>query len=52
MFVPDLDAGPIISQSSVLISPDDTVETLANRVLIEEHKIYPKALRDVALGLK
>lgn len=50
--VPELDAGPIIAQSSVLISPDDTPETLANRVLIEEHKIYPKALRDVALGLK
>jgi phosphoribosylglycinamide formyltransferase-1 len=46
-----LDDGPIIAQARVPILADDTPETLAARVLIEEHKIYPKALRDVASRL-
>jgi len=48
--VHELDSGPIISQAAVAVLPGDTPETLAARVLIEEHKIYPEALRCVAEG--
>lgn len=47
---PGLDEGPIILQSRVPVLLDDTPETLASRVLAEEHKLYPEALRLVALG--
>lgn len=40
-----LDGGPIIAQREVPIREDDTVETLAERILIEEHKLYPEAAR-------
>ncbi|HJN04295.1 MAG TPA: phosphoribosylglycinamide formyltransferase [Alphaproteobacteria bacterium] len=46
----DLDAGPIIVQAAVPVRADDTPETLAARVLIEEHIIYPLALRLIAEG--
>jgi len=45
-----LDSGPIIMQAAVPVLPDDTAETLAARVLAEEHRIYPEALRLVAGG--
>jgi phosphoribosylglycinamide formyltransferase-1 len=48
--VPELDSGPIILQAEVPVQPDDTVETLAARVLKQEHVIYPMALRMVAEG--
>jgi len=48
--VPELDAGPIIAQASVPVMLDDTPETLAARVLAEEHKIYPAALKLLAEG--
>ncbi|HAO24874.1 MAG TPA: phosphoribosylglycinamide formyltransferase, partial [Methylophaga sp.] len=41
----ELDAGPIILQAKVPILENDTEDTLAARVLIEEHKLYPDALR-------
>lgn len=41
----ELDAGPIILQAKVPVLKDDTETTLAARVLIEEHKLYPDALR-------
>ena len=44
----ELDAGPIIAQARVPILPGDDVETLAARILIEEHRIYPLALDAVA----
>jgi phosphoribosylglycinamide formyltransferase 1 len=44
----ELDSGPIIMQAEVPILPDDTPDTLAARVLIEEHKLYPRALVQVA----
>lgn len=47
---PELDGGPIISQAEVPILSGDTGEVLAARVLAQEHKIYPQALADVALG--
>lgn len=48
--VPELDAGPIIAQAAVPVLPDDTEETLARRVLAQEHRLYPKALADLATG--
>ncbi len=47
---PGLDEGPTILQASVPVLPDDTAETLAARVLVEEHRIYPQALRMLASG--
>jgi phosphoribosylglycinamide formyltransferase 1 len=41
----ELDGGPIVLQSSVPVRDDDTPETLAARILIEEHRIYPEAVR-------
>lgn len=48
--VPELDSGPIIAQAAVPVLDGDTAETLAARILIEEHKLYPAALRLVAEG--
>jgi len=48
--VPELDAGPIIEQASVPVLADDTPETLAARVLAQEHRIYPHALKLLAEG--
>lgn len=45
--IPELDSGQIILQNKVPILKDDTPETLANRVLEEEHKIYPQAIKNV-----
>jgi phosphoribosylglycinamide formyltransferase 1 len=39
-----LDGGPIIAQREVPVSRDDTAESLAARILIEEHKLYPEAV--------
>lgn len=41
----ELDGGPIVLQAVVPVRDDDTVETLSARVLIEEHRIYPEAVR-------
>jgi phosphoribosylglycinamide formyltransferase-1 len=46
----DLDAGPIVLQSAVPVLDDDTVETLSARIQIEEHRIYPEAIRTVLEG--
>jgi len=43
-----LDDGPIVAQARVPVLEGDTPETLAARVLVEEHKIYPIALRRFA----
>jgi phosphoribosylglycinamide formyltransferase 1 len=40
-----LDAGPIVLQAAVPVMPSDTTETLAARILQEEHRIYPEAIR-------
>ena len=42
---PELDAGPIIMQAAVPVLEDDTADTLSARILVEEHRIYPEALR-------
>ena len=41
----ELDGGPIVLQASVPVLPGDTVNTLSARILIEEHRIYPEAVR-------
>jgi phosphoribosylglycinamide formyltransferase 1 len=48
--VPEMDSGPIIAQDSVPVLEDDTEESLAQRVLEVEHRLYPQALRLVAEG--
>lgn len=46
----DLDAGPIIVQRTVPVRDDDTEETLAARILVEEHHAYPEAIALVLDG--
>ena len=48
--VPEMDAGPIILQAAVHVMEDDTADTLAARVLAQEHRIYPQALALAASG--
>jgi phosphoribosylglycinamide formyltransferase-1 len=45
-----LDAGPIVLQAAVPVLDTDTVETLAARILAEEHRIYSEAIRIVLAG--
>lgn len=45
-----LDAGPIVVQAVVPVNDDDTEETLSARILKEEHRIYPEAIRIVLSG--
>lgn len=46
----ELDGGPIILQASVPVAADDDVESLSARILEEEHRLYPEALRLVLAG--
>ncbi|QQR40634.1 phosphoribosylglycinamide formyltransferase [Devosia rhizoryzae] len=48
---PGLDEGPVILQAKVPVLAGDTAETLSARVLVEEHRIYPEALRMLANGM-
>jgi phosphoribosylglycinamide formyltransferase-1 len=48
--VPELDAGPIIAQAVVPVVPEDTEESLATRVIVQEHRLYPQALRMICDG--
>ncbi len=45
-----LDHGPIVIQAAVPVRSDDTADTLAARVLTQEHRIYPQAIRWFAEG--
>lgn len=45
-----LDGGPIIEQQPVAVDEDDTEETLAARILLEEHRLYAKAVARVVRG--
>jgi phosphoribosylglycinamide formyltransferase-1 len=47
---PALDDGPILGQARIAVLPGDTPETLAARVLIQEHRLYPEVLRRFASG--
>jgi phosphoribosylglycinamide formyltransferase 1 len=46
----ELDGGPIVLQSAVPVRDDDTVDFLSERILIEEHRIYPEAVRIILDG--
>ncbi len=48
--IPETDAGPILMQGAVGVSDHDTAETLSERILEVEHRIYPDALRLLATG--
>jgi formyltetrahydrofolate-dependent phosphoribosylglycinamide formyltransferase len=48
----ELDAGRVIARAPVKIRGRDTAETLAERVLAEEHKLYPKAVDEYCRGLR
>ena len=47
---PVLDDGPILGQARVPVLPGDTAESLAARVLVQEHRLYPAVLRRFAAG--
>ncbi|MEX0739756.1 MAG: phosphoribosylglycinamide formyltransferase [Pseudohongiella sp.] len=47
---PELDGGPVVRQAVIKIAANDTKDTLAQRVAIEEHKIYPEVLAWFAAG--
>jgi phosphoribosylglycinamide formyltransferase-1 len=47
LVTPELDAGPIVAQSAVAVLDDDTPASLAARILVEEHRIYPEAITRV-----
>ena len=46
----DLDAGPVVLQAAVPVLDSDTADALAARILVEEHRIYPDAIRLVLDG--
>jgi phosphoribosylglycinamide formyltransferase-1 len=45
-----MDTGPIVLQAAVPVEPGDTEDTLAARILIQEHRLYPEAIRLFAEG--
>ena len=45
-----VDTGPIVLQAAVPVLSGDTEETLSGRILVEEHRIYPEAVRLFAEG--
>jgi phosphoribosylglycinamide formyltransferase 1 len=45
-----MDTGPIVLQAAVPIEPGDTEDTLAARILVQEHRLYPEAIRLFAEG--
>ena len=46
----ELDHGPAVAQARVPVLPGDTPDTLSARVLVQEHKLYPQAVRDFVDG--
>jgi phosphoribosylglycinamide formyltransferase 1 len=46
----ELDGGPIVLQSPVPVLPTDTAASLASRILVEEHRLYPEAVRMLLEG--
>ena len=48
----DLDSGPVIAQAKVKILPRDDAESLAGRVLAEEHRLYPLALEEYCRAVR
>ena len=50
LVTPELDAGPIIAQAAVPVLAGDTADTLAARILRQEHRLYPLVVRWFAEG--
>jgi phosphoribosylglycinamide formyltransferase-1 len=50
LVTPELDAGPIVAQAAVPVWPEDTHDTLAARILVEEHRLFPSAVARVLDG--
>ena len=50
LVVPEMDSGPIVLQEAVDVLPTDTEASLASRVLVVEHRIYPRALKRLVEG--
>ena len=50
LVTPALDDGPILGQARIPVEPDDTPDSLAARVLVQEHRLYPAVLRRYASG--
>ncbi len=50
LVTPELDAGPIVRQAAVPVLPDDSAESLAARILVEEHRLLPEAVSRVLAG--
>jgi phosphoribosylglycinamide formyltransferase-1 len=50
LVTPELDTGPIVAQAAVPVRDDDTPDTLAARILVEEHRIYAEAIGIVLDG--
>jgi phosphoribosylglycinamide formyltransferase-1 len=48
---PEVDSGPILIQAAVPVLPDDTPETLHARIQVQEHRILPQAIAQVAAGM-
>ena len=46
----ELDGGPIVLQAAVPVAPGDSADSLSARILLEEHRIYPEAIRIVLEG--
>lgn len=46
----DLDGGPIVAQAAVTVSDSDTPQSLAERILAKEHRIYPSAIQQLLDG--
>ena len=44
IWLPELDGGPVLAKTEVEIQKNETVRSLASKVLTEEHKLYPKVL--------
>jgi phosphoribosylglycinamide formyltransferase-1 len=51
LVTPELDGGPIVAQAAVPVLDDDSVETLSARILVQEHRIYPEAIRLILDGM-
>ncbi len=47
---PELDHGPIVAQAVVPVLPGDTAQALSDRVLVQEHQLYPQAVRWLVEG--
>lgn len=45
LVIPELDSGPVIAQAVVPVLPNDTAQTLAQRILQHEHRIYPQVIQ-------